>query len=82
MKPYYDPDLQAHFNDSVASDDRRFGECTASTGRNDSFGPTSRSRSKLEKQFETLQSPKATMFPILRSCAAFPVPQSPSVFPR
>ncbi|GFY75052.1 transposon Ty3-I Gag-Pol polyprotein [Trichonephila inaurata madagascariensis] len=26
MKPYYDPDLQAHFNDSVASDDRRFGE--------------------------------------------------------
>ncbi|GFS32545.1 hypothetical protein TNIN_356751 [Trichonephila inaurata madagascariensis] len=22
-EPYYDPDLQAHFNDSVASDDRR-----------------------------------------------------------
>ncbi|GFY66116.1 transposon Ty3-I Gag-Pol polyprotein [Trichonephila inaurata madagascariensis] len=35
MKPYYDLDLQAHFNDSVASDDRRFGEITPSTGRND-----------------------------------------------
>ncbi|GFY44268.1 transposon Ty3-I Gag-Pol polyprotein [Trichonephila inaurata madagascariensis] len=50
MKPYYDPDLQAHFNDSVASDDRRFGESTPSTGRNDYTGPTTRSRSKALKQ--------------------------------
>ncbi|GFY74039.1 hypothetical protein TNIN_387711 [Trichonephila inaurata madagascariensis] len=46
MKPYYDPDLRAHFNDSVASDDRRFGESAPSTGRNDYAGPTTRSRSK------------------------------------
>ncbi|GFY45484.1 transposon Ty3-I Gag-Pol polyprotein [Trichonephila inaurata madagascariensis] len=50
MKPYYDPDLQAHFNDSVASDDRRFGESTPSTGRNEYTGPTTRSRSKALRQ--------------------------------
>ncbi|GFY61669.1 hypothetical protein TNIN_25711 [Trichonephila inaurata madagascariensis] len=50
MKPYYDPDLQAHFNDSVASDDRRFGKSTPSNGRNDSTGPTTHSRSKPIRQ--------------------------------
>ncbi|GFS52850.1 retrovirus-related Pol polyprotein from transposon 412 [Trichonephila inaurata madagascariensis] len=50
MKPYYDPDLQAHFNDSAASDDRRFGESTPSTGRNDYTGPTTRSISKALRQ--------------------------------
>ncbi|GFR34074.1 transposon Ty3-I Gag-Pol polyprotein [Trichonephila clavata] len=50
MKPYYDPDLQAHFNDSVASDDRRFGESIPSTRRNDYAGPTTRSRSKTLRQ--------------------------------
>ncbi|GFY46521.1 transposon Ty3-I Gag-Pol polyprotein [Trichonephila inaurata madagascariensis] len=50
MKPYYDPDLQAHLNDSMASDDRRFGESTPSTGRNDYTGPTTRSRPKALRQ--------------------------------
>ncbi|GFW90292.1 transposon Tf2-9 polyprotein [Trichonephila clavipes] len=49
-KPYYDPDLQAHFNDTVASDGRRFGESTSSTERNDYTGSTTHSRSKALRQ--------------------------------
>ncbi|GFV92213.1 hypothetical protein TNCV_1896491 [Trichonephila clavipes] len=50
MKSYYDPDLQANFDDSVASDDRAFGVSTPSTGRNDDTGPTARSKSKALRQ--------------------------------
>ncbi|GFV26539.1 transposon Ty3-I Gag-Pol polyprotein [Trichonephila clavipes] len=49
-KPYYDPDLQAYFNDTKESDDRRFGDSTPSTGRNDYTGPIKHSRSKALRQ--------------------------------
>ncbi|GFQ69359.1 hypothetical protein TNCT_338481 [Trichonephila clavata] len=65
MKLYYDPDLQTHFNDSVASDDRRFGESIPSTGRNDYAGPTTRSRSKTLKPsrcFFTLLERRSRIF--------------------